>query len=545
MLNEINDQEAENEKEIDRLKNFETDIKSGKNKKYARQDYKEVYEKSRKNLKNLHKILDYFMNQSFEYRSNIFSERDVSTEYLVGIHKNLDETQNIYRNLGDMVKDINKANDKLKRTIGEVKSGNNKEYVIDDFKDIYDDTRRINNEIMDLYEKNYKKKPIQRKPTINNQDPESYIAAVKKLNDNSHDILGDLGVYSTTNNNKLKDLQNFKDEVMSGKNKIGALDDLKRIYGENLENTRNLKRHLNLLEEKKPDEGTFFFEDEEEPYNPQDYIDRIEDLNKFQKKYIQKLKDRIKDLNDLLNQTLDENNKQKRELSEIEADKFRLEKENKQLKFEKDKSVDNSKLQKILKDSIQTRENLNKLLGILSDKEVADKFSYNTNEDSNKLLTVYIQENAKIIKFKSASIEPLLADQNKSDPNVLMNILKKLEKLKEFIIEFTEDNIDLEVDDNTRVDMQKASEPDLAIKYINNDINFTEELLDNLFNGIEEKINVLIRAKNEILNEKVKIKYQAEDLAKEINKKTALIGKLQVKMYMLMSVLENMESIHK
>lgn len=64
-----------------------------------------------------------------------------------------------------------------------------------------------------------------------------------------------------------------------------------------------------------------------------------------------------------------------------------------------------------------------------------------------------------------------------------------------------------------------------------------------------ERISTNIReilqdAKNDILAQKEKLQLVVDDLTDDVNQKTTLIGKLQVKIYMLLSVIDHREKMN-
>lgn len=73
--------------------------------------------------------------------------------------------------------------------------------------------------------------------------------------------------------------------------------------------------------------------------------------------------------------------------------------------------------------------------------------------------------------------------------------------------------------------------------------------MKSLFDEFEEyeteRHRNVVKTKDEALRKKEQLQVLVDDLQNEVNKKTTLLGRLQVKIYMLISILEHKELMAK
>ena len=73
--------------------------------------------------------------------------------------------------------------------------------------------------------------------------------------------------------------------------------------------------------------------------------------------------------------------------------------------------------------------------------------------------------------------------------------------------------------------------------------------MKSLFDEFEEyeteRHRNVVKTKDEALRKKEQLQVLVDDLQNEVNKKTTLLGRLQVKIYMLISILEHKELMTK
>lgn len=99
--------------------------------------------------------------------------------------------------------------------------------------------------------------------------------------------------------------------------------------------------------------------------------------------------------------------------------------------------------------------------------------------------------------------------------------------------------------DESGVDISKAKTEEEVIETINSNIRYIQSTFDDFEDFINGRINILTKVKDEALKKKEQLQILVDDLQAEVNKKTNLVGKLQVKIYMLISILEHKEMMSK
>ena len=581
------------EEELVKLRKFKDDVSKGVNKDGVISDFEDIYNKNFGVTQQNKLILEMIDEEDkkwnpFPYKKETYK---TSEEYIKMINeffdyqnKTIEKILNKYAlqkvaNNTDKIK-LNEIIEKQKKDLKrlnefeqDVMSGKNKIGANKDLKDIYETelkNSRNSKSIIDQLYPEEKLKPFEyenQKP----ETPEHYIKYISEMNTyqytNMERIKTKLSsmVLSSKKGEAEKEkeiqaLKKYKEDVISGKIKIGALADLKKIHEDYLGHSKLLKQGFKLSEDDDNPYKKFHFEDKT-PESPEEYIAQIEEMNQFMKDYINKLKKRIDDMMDELRALRKSNNDNKLKIGEINIEKDGIKAElgssqaaNIKLKEKitsmevelssmKSKSVSASSLQVILKSSMEARTELNHITTLISKIETIDEFNYNISEENCQLLVKSITENTNIINRKITDLKPLIKNMQSTDTMITLDILNRLESMKETYLEVYGNIIDDDVDDNSEVDMSNAKGNEQILKYIYQNIDFLTESYEELQDSVELKVNNLIQARNKILQQRDKYHESCDDLTRENNKKTALIGKLQVKLYMCMTVLDNLEKL--
>ena len=592
--NEIEDNKKKSE-ELEKLRKFKEDVEKGINKDGVISDFAAIYDQNfivTQQNKEILELIDPEDKQwnPFPHKKETYK---TSEEYIKMINEFHDYQKktilaiknkyNLQKNKFDLEKEkLNENFEKQKKELDrlnqfeqDVLSGKNKIGANKDLKSIYEtelkNSRNMKTIIEKLFEEE-KSKPFQfenQKPEV----PEHYIKYISEMNIYQYESMDKIKVKLDSSGlsskkemeekeKEIAELKKFKEDTHSGKIKIGALEDLKRIHEHALNHARNLKKGFRLTENPDEEYEKFIFEDKT-PDSPEAYIQNIEDMNVFMKDYIVKLKKRIDDMMDELRELRSLNNKNKLKLTETETEKNKLKTANEtsqsailtlkqkiteieaSLTLQANKAVSSSSLQTLLKSSMQARSELNHITTLVSKLETTDEFNYNITEESPQTLITYITENTSKINQQINDLKPLLKKNTSTDSMLVLGILNELESYKEAYLEVYGNIIDDDVEDTSEVEMSEAKGSEQIVKFIYQDLEFLNSNVEEFQDDVEGKVNKLVEARNKILQQRDKYHESCDDLTRENNKKTALIGKLQVKLYMAMTVLDNLEKMKK
>lgn len=541
-INELLDILKDYNREVERLRIYEREVREGKNKEGALKDFKDIYNKSKDNLKATLRNVEKAQNDIYnDNLSQIFTADHTSKDLLNAIYGNMSKWEQYNKILERKIADLNEENERLKRFEKDVKSGKNKDAVVDDLKQILKQKKDLYLDIRSALDKaRNERSKDELSIEVSAKDPMLYLEAISKYHDASTKCISELRDLMTKNNVELKRLQILENEVNSGENKVGALKDLRRVCLELVELAKSSK----ITVEKATDIKVYdMFDYDSDNKNPNYHIAYIDDsLNKL-KRYNKDTTDGIDKLKDRLNKTADERKKFeidaaeyveviKRKESEVKTITARLEKNDAN-------ALDFDQFVSILRNSNKIIKNMNMLTAEASGEHFADEVYFSESETSTSVLIRALNTQITLIDSKFEKLKVSVGSaSDRSNPIELLKVLNKLEEFKGQFFDYYQMIADDKIEDPTHVDIIQARKSENCIRFLNADIDFLLSIIETFIESNNSKINNLVMRRNEILAEKEKIHTLYTDTMQEVNKKTTLIGSLQVKLFVLMEQIE-------
>ena len=528
--------------EVERLRIFEKEIREGKNKEFALKDFKEIYNKSRENLKGMFRNIEKAQNEPFnDNLSQIHGSEQTGKDVLTAIHSNMNKWETYNKTLERRIVDLNDENERLKRFEKDVKTGKNKEAATEDFKLLLKQNKTLYQEIKATYDKaNNGQSQDELTIDISAKDPQLYIEAITKYHNASIKHVSELRDLLVKNNNELKRLKNFEESVLSGENKQGALKELKRLCGDIVETAKESKNNV----EKAIDIKVYdMYEYDPDNPNPNYHIAYIDDSLGKLKRYNQNTSEGIDKLKEKLAKANEEKKKYEIDLEEYDEVIKRKDKEvvvlSQKLEKAEADAIDLDQFYTILQNGNKIIKNMNLLISESSGERLDDEVFYSESETNVQVLVRTLNSQIVLIDNKFEKLKGCIGSAgDKTNPIELIKLLNKVEEFKSKFREYHEIVINDDVEDPTNVDISQAKTADITINFINEDIDFLSNILDEFIDYNDSKINNLIARRNEILTEKEKIHALYTDALEDMNKKTMLIGSLQVKLFILMKQVE-------
>ena len=529
--------------EVERLRIFEKEVKEGKNKEAALKDFKKIYQSSKDNLKGVVRNVEKARGDMVDDNVSMIIDDDPK-DLLNAIETNNDKIHAYNRELNNLINDLQDEVERLKRFEKEAKEGKSKERVVEDFKQIMNDNKDLQNDI----ESALKKATGQGRSkefdiSVSGKDPDIYLEAINKYNERSRQDIGNLIQALNEKNVELKKLQQFEKDVLDGNNKVGALKDLKELCKENMELAKKNKENA----EKAGD--TNFYDNLDFDFdsdNPNHYIAYIKETQAANRRYndsidkdIDKLKGKNKKLNlDIKNYEGDLEEvttiKKKQETTIIELQG--------RLRDTEASSVKAKDLMAILKNNNTNIEDANKIIEERTNMKNHDLVVYDESQTDNQVLLQKISNQTEIIRTKIQMLAATSETKTETaDPAELVEILKQTEAFKEEFLEMYEDVTLDTIDDTTEIDLTQATSVEMCVKYIAENVEFLQESMEIFKDEISLVVQNLTKKKNELLNENMKIKTLLNDTQEDLSQKTMLLGKLQVKLLIVLSYVGSLE----
>ena len=528
--------------EVERLRVFEKEVKAGLNKEASRRDFQEIHKKCKQNLKDTIKCVERAKDDIInENVSQIFD--DSPSGVLDAIYINQEQAKQYNRELFDLVSDLKDENDRLKKFEQDVKNGKNKEGMLDDLKRIMSQSKELNDEIKITKEKaNNKKGRTDLSIMATGKDPNTYLEALNKYHEKSLEDIIDLRELINKNNAELKKLQKFQEAVLNGENKIGALQDLKKLCQDNVKIAKDNKETT-----EKAGETSFFdnLDFDMETDNPNHFIAYIEETQAAMRKYNKELKrglEKQKEHNERLKREFkgkeDEceeyiaiNRKQEVTIIELEGKMESLQKA----------SVSNSTLVELINCNNDTIEYANSIISERTEVKETNIVKFDEEEKDSSVLIEKLFQQISVLKIKYAQLKETESPGGKVDIDELVDILKKLESFKEEFLDAYETITMDTIDDTTNVDLTQANTEENVIEFLKEDAEFFNESIEVFKDELDLTVSNLTKKKNELLNENEKLKTLLNDLQEDLSVKTMLLGKLQVKLLIVLGYVGSLE----
>lgn len=550
-MKDMSDWLDNNGKELQRLRDFERDVRSGNYKMNALDDLREIHKRMRSNLDFEKSILEVVLHSSgIHSKSVIIDYEDKPDDHLAAIFSYFMKWDRTNNELKDKIVALLEELEKLRKFERDVKSGKYMDNCLKEFIKIMDENRLLTDNIRANLERaqssndrsNIEANKSSFEIKVNMNSSVSVLEAINKYHDNSLKYNNNLKEEIERMLGELKRLQKFEKDVLSGANKAAALGDFIKIFNSERNNGMLAKDVLETISQRKTAE-TFNY-----PTNtndPHQYLTCIFEIQDQLKRLLDSIRDSGAKLYDELKSLKEERDKLK-----MERDKYanlaklreeELEVTVKRLKSAEADSVSAETLRTILSNEIKIRRNLNTILEVVGERVVVDSFNFSLAETDIKVLVSNINSTIDVINRRTEEIQLALGNRKTAvDPSLVLRILEKIEAYKHQFRDYFEIACDEAYPDTSPAPSSVNLSYEKAADYISKDIDFISRMLDDFRESNDTRFRNIVRTLNQVKEEKVKIETLFHDLQIELNKKSGLVGKLQIKLFMATSFLHKL-----
>jgi hypothetical protein len=341
---------------------------------------------------------------------------------------------------------------------------------------------------------------------------------------------------------ELKRLQKFEKDVLSGANKAAVLGDFIKIFNNERNNGMLAKEVLEIISQRKTPE---IFNYPTNTNDPHQYLTCIFEIQEQLKRLLDNIRESGASLHNELKVLKEERDKLK-----MERDKYaslakqreeELEITAKRLKSVESESVSAETLRVILSNQIKIRRNLNTIFEVVGERVVVDSFNFSLAENDTKILVTNINSTIEVINRRTEEIQMALGNRKSAvDPSLVLKILEKIEAYKHQFRDYFEMSCDEAYPDTAPAPSSVGLSYEKAVDYISKDVDFITHMLDDYREANNTRFRTIVKTLNQVKEEKMKIDTLFHDLQIELNKKSGLVGKLQIKLFMATSFLHKL-----
>lgn len=204
---------------------------------------------------------------------------------------------------------------------------------------------------------------------------------------------------------------------------------------------------------------------------------------------------------------------------------------------------DKADLGKLLTESLELREKLNRIQGLLTDEKIVDEYNFGASKNTTAQIITDFRMNLTVMKSKSViifdTVTLLLAKQPQSaDFGEILKVSGAIEDLKKTLKTSFNDLFDDPPEDPFPEGTPEILNTQEFIDACMKNITFSLNIFCTFNTKASNWIHDLTKTCDEHQKQNGKLKYLNSDLTSDIEKKLTLISKLHTKLFYLYLVLE-------